>query len=405
MNAPMKATGKTPLSIGRLQDVVKMTVKQVNLDNLAPRPVELSLIDVEKQVREDFSNLEEFARSLETRGLLQPILLLPKPDGRFLLVAGERRLRAAALLKWKQIDSKLLPPDTDAIGIRAAQVQENIQREDLSAKEQAAGVIADVENYGVEVAAQIWGKTASWISKRVGTAKYGEVARALMNEGISNDFEVLHSMAQLEQIDPARAKSLDHEARSGGASLTRDRVRSELATAKELKAERQRFEARKKPQGASEGKAGAQEKKAAKGVSTAAQGTKKLADTTPPAGAKPKAPTSSESEPHDQMQLIEGTRTELFTAGGELGAKAQRLAASIKDSDLPHEDVLWKVWVAWLDVALPTLHGLGADRAKMLARRLAEQLKEQSPLEVWSQIHAGEAGPNPLPAAPTEWRF
>lgn len=62
--------------------------------------VPLDLIDVHEQIRKEFKQegLEDLAKDVAARGMLQPVLLNPDPTtGRFTLIAGERRLRAIAI--------------------------------------------------------------------------------------------------------------------------------------------------------------------------------------------------------------------------------------------------------------------------------------------------------------------
>jgi ParB family chromosome partitioning protein len=92
-----------------------------------------------EQPRKNFSNeaLEELARSIESKGVLQPILVEPVGGGEYIIVAGERRLRAAKLAKLKEIPA-LIRSFSQLEKTEIALI-ENLQREDLSPVEEARG--------------------------------------------------------------------------------------------------------------------------------------------------------------------------------------------------------------------------------------------------------------------------
>lgn len=84
----------------------------------------------------DESALEELSASIKEHGLLQPIVVVAKEDG-YILVAGERRLRAHRLAKLTAIKAIVVPLDIDSIKLRELALIENIQRENLNAIELA----------------------------------------------------------------------------------------------------------------------------------------------------------------------------------------------------------------------------------------------------------------------------
>ncbi len=103
-------------------------VRLLPLDHIDPNP---------RQPRTHFeeTQLQELAASLRSSGVLQPIIVRPKPDGRFELVAGERRWRAAGLVPLAEIPA-LVREYTDAEAVEIALI-ENLQREDLTPLERA----------------------------------------------------------------------------------------------------------------------------------------------------------------------------------------------------------------------------------------------------------------------------
>ena len=84
----------------------------------------------------DQEALRELSESIKRNGLLQPIVVIEKDDG-YLLVAGERRLRAHKLAGIDKIKAVIADVDIDDAKLRELALIENIQREDLNAMELA----------------------------------------------------------------------------------------------------------------------------------------------------------------------------------------------------------------------------------------------------------------------------
>jgi ParB family chromosome partitioning protein len=116
--------------------------RQVAVELIFPNP---------RQPRRHFDDaaLAGLAASLETRGVLQPVLVRPSPegDGRFELIAGERRWRAAQLAGLESIPALVRARD-DAESLELALI-ENMAREDLNPVEEARACAALVEELGL----------------------------------------------------------------------------------------------------------------------------------------------------------------------------------------------------------------------------------------------------------------
>ena len=102
-----------------------------------------------RQPRRHFDDtaLGALAESLRTRGVLQPILVRPIPGGRYELIVGERRWRAAKLAGLELIPSLVRPRD-DAESLELALI-ENMAREDLNPVEEARACAGLVEELGL----------------------------------------------------------------------------------------------------------------------------------------------------------------------------------------------------------------------------------------------------------------
>jgi ParB family transcriptional regulator, chromosome partitioning protein len=104
------------------------TPTEVSIDRIFPNP---------RQPRQDFTprELEELTASVRENGIVQPVLVRPRGEGRYELVAGERRLRAAKLAGLAQVPVVIRDmSDTESLELALV---ENIQREDLNAVEEA----------------------------------------------------------------------------------------------------------------------------------------------------------------------------------------------------------------------------------------------------------------------------
>jgi ParB family chromosome partitioning protein len=161
MAAPRKA------GLGRgLEALLSTTVPTegfawVQIDAITPNP---------RQPRERFDEeaLEALAASIREVGVLQPIVIGPADDeGRHVLVAGERRLRAAKLAGLDTIPAVIRVSDDS--GRLAEALIENVQREDLGSLEEAAAYRSLMEDFDMthEQVAERVGKSRSAITNTV----------------------------------------------------------------------------------------------------------------------------------------------------------------------------------------------------------------------------------------------
>ena len=132
--------------------------------------IKISLVDPKRdQPRKYFDKeaLEELAASISENGLLQPILVREYGEGRYQIIAGERRFRASKLAGLNEIPAIVLDKDDK----NAAQIAliENIQREDLNPIEEALAYKSLAEEYHMtqEELSQKVGKSRSAIANFV----------------------------------------------------------------------------------------------------------------------------------------------------------------------------------------------------------------------------------------------
>lgn len=132
--------------------------------------LKISLVDPKRdQPRKHFDKeaLEQLAASISENGLLQPILVREYGDGRYQIIAGERRFRACKLAGLSEIPAIVLERDDKNVAQIA--LIENVQREDLNPIEEALAYKSLAEEYGMtqEELSQKVGKSRSAIANAV----------------------------------------------------------------------------------------------------------------------------------------------------------------------------------------------------------------------------------------------
>jgi len=161
-----------------------LNIDKKNENGLLLIPIENIFRD-ENQPRKEFDKekIEELAQSISKNGLIQPLILTKKTDKNYLLVAGERRWRAAQIANLKMIPSLLLPEDLDKDEISLI---ENIQRENLKISEEAQAYqrLIEKNKYTHEELSKIVGKSRSHITNLLRILSLDEYFFNLLNKGV-----------------------------------------------------------------------------------------------------------------------------------------------------------------------------------------------------------------------------
>lgn len=181
----------------------------------SPKMMELTVESVESspfQTRSDFPDegLRELAESIKREGLLQPILVRPK-NGRYELIAGERRLRAAKMAGLSRVPAIVRrPSDVEA---RVESLMENLQREELNQMDRARGLLALKEATGASWRglAEILGLTERRVMQLVQLTKLEEGVQAMIARGalpgrVGITLAGLDGVEQLEMAEMARTE-------------------------------------------------------------------------------------------------------------------------------------------------------------------------------------------------------
>ncbi|HKZ01439.1 MAG TPA: ParB/RepB/Spo0J family partition protein, partial [Pyrinomonadaceae bacterium] len=147
--------------------------------------VEVELIDaspLQPRTHFDQASLEQLAQSIETHGVVQPVVLRPK-NGRYELVAGERRWRAAKIAGLSRIPAVVRDiRDKDLLELALI---ENIQREDLNPIEEAQAYKKLIETVGLtqESLADRVGRDRSYITNYLRLLRLPADIQRLVAEG------------------------------------------------------------------------------------------------------------------------------------------------------------------------------------------------------------------------------
>jgi ParB family chromosome partitioning protein len=147
-------------------------------------PVEL-LVPNPLQPRQDFSAdaLGDLADSIRTKGVIQPLIVRPREDGRYEIVAGERRWRAAQMAQVHEVP--VLVRDLSDEEVLEFAIIENIQRADLNAVEEALAYRQLMDRFGhtQEKLAESLAKSRSHIANTLRLLHLPEEVLAYVRDG------------------------------------------------------------------------------------------------------------------------------------------------------------------------------------------------------------------------------
>ena len=146
------------------------------------------------RTRMDEGSLYELAESIKSQGIMQPVLVRPLTGGRYEIIAGERRFRAASLAGLDEVPVlvKDVPDETAAV----MALIENIQRENLNPLEEAQGLQRLTKEFGLthEDAAKAVGRSRSAASNLLRLLNLAEPVQQMLMAG---DIDMGHARALL----------------------------------------------------------------------------------------------------------------------------------------------------------------------------------------------------------------
>jgi ParB family chromosome partitioning protein len=214
LSAILSVSGENPA-------VAAEELRNLPLEVISPNP---------RQPRRRFEEdaMQALAASLGERGVLQPVLVRPRPGGTYELVAGERRWRAAQIAGLETIPA-LVRDREDAVALELALI-ENMAREDLSPVEEARACAALVEELGLtreEVGRRV-GRSRVAVSNLIRLLDLPEEVIAMLQEGALSEG---HGRALLLAEDHGARRTLARTAAEQGWSVRRTEERAREANA------------------------------------------------------------------------------------------------------------------------------------------------------------------------------
>ena len=138
--------------------------------------------------------LQELAESIREQGVMQPLLVRLVGAGKYEIIAGERRFRAATIVGLKEVPVLVSGADDQAAAAMA--LVENMQREDLNPLEESQGLARLIEEFGFthEQAAKAVGKSRSAISNLLRLSQLAKPVQAML---LAGDVDMGHARALL----------------------------------------------------------------------------------------------------------------------------------------------------------------------------------------------------------------
>ncbi|MDR1868952.1 MAG: ParB/RepB/Spo0J family partition protein [Treponema sp.] len=203
-------------------------VVQLDIEKLVPNP---------GQPRKNFdeTELQELADSIKTYGIIQPIIAANAGDGTYIIIAGERRTRAAKLAGLETVPV-IVRDYTDQKRMEISLI-ENIQRSDLNPIEEAAAYKNLMDFSGLsqdELAARV-GKNRSTVANALRLLKLPvEIQKSIEEGKVSSG----HARALLSVTDSMPREKLFHEILSGDVSVREAEKRAAAANDKKPEKEK-----------------------------------------------------------------------------------------------------------------------------------------------------------------------
>jgi len=211
-----------PLNTSGLDDVfagLDMTVTPSGAPTSAP----LDTIEPDPdQPRKNFdpAELADLAASIKANGIIQPLVVRTHPRGSgYLLVAGERRLRAARMIGLNSVPI-VISELADENKTLVVQLVENIMRDSLTPMETYRGLTRLLESMNATQITQEVGKSKTWVSRYLSIGKMPQNFQDALNDGRATD---INAITQLFQIYKSTPQPVDRLLASG-APISRHAV-------------------------------------------------------------------------------------------------------------------------------------------------------------------------------------
>ncbi len=218
-----KKLGKGLGSLLGVESITEITEKSKN----ELMDIDMAMVvPTEAQPRQSFKEdtIKELAESIEKNGLLQPIVVRPMENGKYQIIAGERRYRA-----FKKLGRTMIPAivrDYEDEEVDKLQLVENVQREDLNPYDEAIAYLKLKEKYGLKQddIAKAVGKSRPYISNMTRLLSLEDEILEMLKNG---EITVSHAKLILSLDTKEERLKLAHKIKDAGLTVrhTEDRTR------------------------------------------------------------------------------------------------------------------------------------------------------------------------------------
>jgi len=191
-----KEIAATKQTAEQYEEVLKIPLQSIIPNRFQPRTVF------------DESKIDELARTIHTHGVIQPIVVRQMEDGRYEIIAGERRFRAMTKLQWEEVPAivrNLSDKETASIALI-----ENLQREELTAIEEALAYqkLLELHELTQEALAQRLGKGQSTVANKIRLLK---LPQTIQDGILKREISERHARALMPIKDQEIQIALFHE--------------------------------------------------------------------------------------------------------------------------------------------------------------------------------------------------
>lgn len=187
--------------------------RMIPIDKLEPNPL---------QPRVEIGDLTELVLSIREKGVLEPLLVRPSDvGGRFMIISGERRYRASLEVGLSELPC--IEMDVDDRAVAEISLIENLQRKDLTAFEEADGLVALSKRFGYthEEISRKLGKARTSVTETISIANIpAEIRELCRRADISSKSMLLQVVRQ-----PTDEEMRELVLKIGATGLTRDQAR------------------------------------------------------------------------------------------------------------------------------------------------------------------------------------
>lgn len=172
--------------------------------------------------------LQELAESIREQGVMQPLLVRLVAPGKYEIIAGERRFRAATLAGLKEVPVLVSGANDQAAAAMA--LVENMQREDLNPLEESQGLARLIEEFGFthEQAAKAVGKSRSAVTNLLRLNQLAKPVQAML---LASDIDMGHARALLPLPGASQIALAQRIASQGLSVREAERMATALALA------------------------------------------------------------------------------------------------------------------------------------------------------------------------------